>query len=159
MVHPQSLNRRRASRLPSRPSKSRLGYILEMSTQLPPPPPVSIQAATPAQLASAGSRIGAALLDILLMIVTLFIGWLIWSIVLWKQSTSPAKKMLGMTVVDANTGAPATIKQMVMREVLGKWVVGSVAGIVTLASLVMLWATPRRQAVWDYIGTTVVVRR
>jgi uncharacterized RDD family membrane protein YckC len=48
---------------------------------------------------------------------------------------------------------------MVMREVLGKWVVGSVAGIVTLASLVMLWATPRRQAVWDYIGTTVVVKR
>ena len=130
-----------------------------MTTQLPPPPPVSIQAITPTQLASAGSRIGAALLDILLMIVTLFIGWLIWSIVLWKQSTSPAKKMLGMTVVDANTGAPATIKQMVMREVLGKWVVGSVAGIVTLASLVMLWATPRRQAVWDYIGTTVVVKR
>ena len=118
-----------------------------------------MSAAPPTQLASAGSRIGAALLDILLMIVTLFIGWLIWSIVLWKQSTSPAKKMLGMTVVDANTGAPATIKQMVMREVLGKWVVGSVAGIATLASLVMLWATPRRQAVWDYIGTTVVVKR
>jgi uncharacterized RDD family membrane protein YckC len=136
-----------------------------MSNSFPPPPPPSIptgiamSAAPPTQLASAGSRIGAALLDILLMIVTLFIGWLIWSIVLWKQSTSPAKKMLGMTVVDGNTGAPATIKQMVMREVLGKWVVGSVAGIVTLASLVMLWATPRRQAVWDYIGTTVVVKR
>ena len=125
----------------------------------PPPPPVAMTTAPATQLASAGSRIGAALLDGLLMVVTLFIGWLIWSIVLWKQSTSPAKKMLGITVVDANTGAPATIKQMVMREVLGKWVVGSVAGIVTLASLVMLWATPRRQAVWDYIGTTVVVRR
>lgn len=133
-----------------------------MTTQLPPPPPsppLSVQATAPAQLATAGSRIGAALLDGLLMVFTLFIGWFIWSIVLWKQSTSPAKKMLGMTVVDANSGAPATVKQMVMREVLGKWVVGSVAGIVTLASLVMLWATPRRQAVWDYIGTTVVVRR
>lgn len=125
----------------------------------PPPPPTTAPSVSATQLASAGSRIGAALLDVLLMVVTLFIGWLIWSIVLWKQSTSPAKKMLGMTVVDANSGAPATIKQMVMREVLGKWVVGSVAGIVTLASLVMLWATPRRQAVWDYIGTTVVVRR
>ncbi|MFM8390474.1 MAG: RDD family protein [Actinomycetota bacterium] len=131
-----------------------------MSMNLPPPPPPTTAPSVSAtQLASAGSRIGAALLDVLLMVVTLFIGWLIWSIVLWKQSTSPAKKMLGMTVVDANSGAPATIKQMVMREVLGKWVVGSVAGIVTLASLVMLWATPRRQAVWDYIGTTVVVRR
>lgn len=102
---------------------------------------------------------GASLLDALLMVVTLFIGWLIWSIVLWKQSTSPAKKMLGMVVLDANTGAPASVKQMVMREVVGKWVVGSVTGVVTLASIVMLWATPRRQTVWDYIGTTTVVRR
>jgi uncharacterized RDD family membrane protein YckC len=125
----------------------------------PPPPPVAVAAAPSSQLASAGARIGAALLDGLLMLVTLFIGWLIWSIVLWKQSTSPAKKMLGMTVVDANTGAPASAKQMVMREVVGKWVVGSVTGVVTLASVVMLWATPRRQTVWDYIGTTVVVRR
>ena len=135
---------------------------------LPPPPPPTTPPPPPgrpnlavqrsAELASAGSRIGAALLDVLLAIVTLFLGWFIWSIVLWKQSTSPAKKMLGMTVVDATTGAPAAMKQMVMREVLGKWVVGSVTGIVTFASLVMLWATPRRQAVWDYIGTTVVVR-
>lgn len=134
-----------------------------MANDLPPPPPPSRASSVPVapagQMATAGSRIGAALLDGLLMVVTLFIGWLIWSIVLWKQSTSPAKKMLGMTVVDANTGAPATIKQMVMREVVGKWVVGSVTGVVTLASLVMLWATPRRQTVWDYIGTTVVVRR
>jgi len=126
----------------------------------PPPPPgrPNVIGQAPTELASAGSRIGAALLDGLLMLVTLFIGWFIWSIVLWKQSTSPAKKMLRMTVVDASSGAPASMKQMVMREVLGKWVAGSVAGIVTLASLVMLWATPRRQAVWDYIGTTVVVR-
>ncbi|MBU6227073.1 MAG: hypothetical protein KGQ43_05750, partial [Acidobacteria bacterium] len=60
-----------------------------MSSQLPPPPPppsiptgIAVSAAPPTQLASAGSRIGAALLDVLLMIVTLFIGWLIWSIVL-----------------------------------------------------------------------------
>ena len=129
----------------------------------PPPPPPSVaatsQVVVPTQLASAGSRLGAALLDGLLMVVTLFIGWLIWSIVLWKQSTSPAKKMLGMVVIDANSGSPASVKQMVMREVVGKWVVGSVTGIVTLASLIMLWATPRRQTVWDYIGTTTVVRR
>lgn len=135
-----------------------------MTNAYPPPPPPSAapapaEGAVSTQLASAGSRVGAALLDALLMVVTLFIGWLIWSIVLWKQSTSPAKKMLGMVVLDANTGAPASVKQMVMREVVGKWVVGSVTGVVTLASIVMLWATPRRQTVWDYIGTTTVVRR
>jgi len=126
---------------------------------LPPPqlnPVTSPYGAT--QLAGPGARIGAALLDSLLMVVTLFIGWFIWSIVLWKQSTSPAKKMLRMTIVDADSGAPASMKQMVMREVLGKWVIGSVAGIASLASVVMLWVTPRKQTVWDYVGTTVVVR-
>ena len=34
----------------------------------------------------------------------------------------------------------------------------NVTGIVSVASCVMLFATPRRQAVWDYVATTVVVR-
>jgi uncharacterized RDD family membrane protein YckC len=105
-----------------------------------------------------GRRVGASLLDGLLMVVTLFIGWFVWSIVLWKQSTSPAKKMLGMQIVDANTGAPATMQQMVMREAVGKWVVGSVSsGLATLGSFVMLFVTPKRQGVWDFIGGTTVV--
>jgi uncharacterized RDD family membrane protein YckC len=106
-----------------------------------------------------GTRVGASLLDVLLMIVTLGIGWLVWAVVLLKQSTSPAKKMMGLVVADVNTGAPATMTQMVLREIVGKWVLGSVTGIVTLASFVMLFVTPNRQAVWDYIGTTTVVRR
>lgn len=109
-------------------------------------------------LATAGSRIGAALLDALLAVVTLGIGWIIWSVVLWKDSTSPGKKILRMRVVDANTGAPATMNQMVMREAVGKWVLGYVTGIVSIASCVMLFTTPKRQAVWDYVATTAVVR-
>ena len=108
---------------------------------------------------SVGTRVGASLLDVLLMIVTLGIGWLVWAVVLLKQSTSPAKKMMGLAIVDVNTGAPATMTQMILREIVGKWVLGSVTGIVTLASFVMLFVTPNRQAVWDYIGTTTVVRR
>jgi len=129
---------------------------------MPPPPPMSgswgATAPGSPMPSSVGRRVGASLLDVLLMIVTLFIGWFIWSIVLWKQSTSPAKKMLGMRIVDANTGAPATMQQMVMREVVGKWVVGSVAaGLANVASFVMLFITPKRQGVWDYIGGTTVV--
>lgn len=127
----------------------------------PPPPPVPVQPANAqndARLATAGARIGAALLDGLLAVVTLGIGWLIWSIVLWKQSTSPAKKMMRMTIVDANTGLPASVKQMVLREALGKWVLGAITGFISLVSAIMLFVTPRRQVIWDYIGTTVVVR-
>ena len=128
---------------------------------LPPPPPSGSWASTPGGSpvpSSVGRRVGATLLDALLIVVTLFIGWFIWSIVLWKQSTSPAKKMLGMQIVDANTGAPATMQQMVMREAVGKWVVGSVSsGLANVASFVMLFITPKRQGVWDFIGGTTVV--
>lgn len=137
---------------------------MNVMTDMPPPPPPRSPGAVPAAapggavLATAGARIGAALIDGLLMLVTLGIGWIIWSVVLWKDATSPGKKMLGMRIVDANTGAPATMNQMVMREAVGKWVLGYVTGIVSVASCVMLFATPRRQAVWDYVATTVVVR-
>ena len=121
-------------------------------------PAAASDAGTNLAASSVGRRVWAAILDVILMIATLLIGWFIWSIVLWKQSTSPAKKMLGMRIVDANTGAPATMQQMVMREVVGKWVVGSVAaGLANVASFVMLFITPKRQGVWDYIGGTTVV--
>jgi uncharacterized RDD family membrane protein YckC len=138
-----------------------------MSNDFPPPPPTgglggSFAAGTSrggVAPVSVGTRVAASLLDVLLMIVTLGIGWLIWAVVLLKNSTSPAKKMMGLVIVDVNTGAPATMTQMVLREIVGKWVLGSVTGVVTLASFVMLFVTPNRQAVWDYIGTTTVVRR
>ena len=135
-----------------------------MSNAFPPPPPPGPfvgSSVTPGAVVpvSVGTRVGATLLDFLLMIVTLGIGWLIWAVVLLKDSTSPAKKMMGLVIVDVNTGAPATMTQMVLREIVGKWVLGSVTGVVTLASFVMLFVTPNRQAVWDYIGTTTVVRR
>lgn len=133
---------------------------MPMSNMPPPPPPSATLSVPQGSLvpSSVGRRVGASLLDALLMVVTLFVGWFVWSIVLWKQSTSPAKKMLGMRIVDANTGAPATMQQMVMREAVGKWVVGSVgAGLATLASFVMLFTTPKRQGVWDFIGGTTVV--
>ena len=137
-------------------------------SNLPPPPPNSNSGMFTAgfgassgggyQLATAGQRIKASLLDCLLMVVTLGIGWIIWSVVLLKESTSPAKKMLGLRIVDVNTGGPATMTQMVMREIIGKWVVGSVTGVIHLASLVMLFVVPKRQTVWDFIGTTTVAK-
>ena len=107
---------------------------------------------------SNGVRFGALLLDVLLMIVTCVIGWLIWSIVLWQQSTSPAKKMLKLKIVDVNTGAPATMTQMLLREGLGKIVLGTITGITGLISAVLILVVPGRQGVWDYIAKTTVVR-
>jgi len=134
------------------------------------PPPVRPTTVEPC---GNGIRLGAALLELLLFIVTCGIGWLIWSIVLWQQSTTPAKKILGMKIVDSKTGVPATMNQMVMRELVIKLVlivalnyVGTFVGVdftiglgnlVTLASGIMVLASASRQAVWDHVAGTVVV--
>ena len=105
-----------------------------------------------------GVRLGALALDLLLVVVTCGIGWLVWSIVLWQQATSPAKKMLGLRIVDLNTGAPATMQQMLLRELLGKIVLGSVtSGATGIVSAVLVLVTPTRQGVWDYLSKTTVV--
>lgn len=105
-------------------------------------------------------RLGASLLDGLLMLVTLGIGWLIWSVFLLNQATSPAKKMLGLQIVDVNTGVPATIQQMLLREILGKVVLSSVTGgITSLVSALMILVLPSRQGIHDYIARTTVTRR
>ena len=38
----------------------------------------------PQRLASIQARFGSALLDALLLIVTLFVGWVIWNLFTWK---------------------------------------------------------------------------
>ena len=130
----------------------------------PPPPPPSDYFGTSSSSAtvvpcSNGVRFGAFMLDILLAFVTCGIGWLIWDIVLWQQATSPAKKMLNLRIVDTKTGAPASMTQMLLREGLGKLVLGSItSGILWLVSAVLILADPTRKGVWDYIATTTVVR-
>ncbi len=46
------------------------------------------------------------MLSLGLAVVTLIVGYVVWAIVAWRKSTSPAKHLLGMRVVDANTGLP-----------------------------------------------------
>jgi len=133
------------------------------STPPPPPPPIGGNSFGGSGSGSVvpcdnGVRFAALVLDVLLAIVTCGIGWLIWSIVLWQQSTSPAKKMLKLKIVDVNTGTPATMTQMLLREGLGKIVLGTITGITGLISAVLILVVPSRQGVWDYIAKTTVVR-
>ena len=127
----------------------------------PPPPPSNSSGSLGAGVVPCGNgvRLWATVLDGLLFIVTCGIGWLIWSIVLWQQSTSPAKKMLNLKIVDINTGAPASMQQMLLREVLGKIILSTVSsGVSTLIGAVLILVVPSRQGVWDYISKTTVVR-
>ena len=127
----------------------------------PPPPPSNGSGFSGTGVVPCGNgiRLWATVLDGLLFIVTCGIGWLIWDIVLWQQSTSPAKKMLNLKIVDINTGAPATMTQMLLREVLGKIILSTVtSGLTTLVGAILILVVPGRQGVWDYISKTTVVR-
>jgi uncharacterized RDD family membrane protein YckC len=126
----------------------------------PPPPPSNSSGSLGTGVVPCGNgvRFGAFLLDVLLMIVTCGIGWLIWDIVLWQKSTSPAKKMLNLKIVDINTGAPASMVQMLLREGLGKIVLSAITGVVGFVSAILILVVPSHQGVWDFIAKTTVVR-
>ena len=66
--------------------------------------------------------------------------------------------MLNLKIVDINTGAPASMVQMLVREGLGKIVLSAITGIVGIVSAILILVVPSRQGVWDYISKTTVVR-
>ena len=68
--------------------------------------------------ASFQHRLGAYALDAVLAFFTLGIGWLIWSLIVWGEGQTPAKKILKIRVRNAETGAVATWGHMAVREFL-----------------------------------------
>lgn len=85
-----------------------------------------------ARLATPGARLGALLLDGLLVFVTLFIGWVVWSLIVWGRGTTPAKSLLKQRVVDANTGQTATWGHMAVRQLLVGGLLASILNAFTL---------------------------
>jgi len=109
-------------------------------------------------IASNGSRFGSALLDVMLQGVTLYIGWFIWSFMIWPRGLTPAKQLIGLRVVDLQTGETATRQKMAEREVFAKFVLQSASmGLVTVVSGFMVLFDDQHRAIWDRIAKTVVV--
>ena len=79
------------------------------------------------RLASPQARLGAYLVDIGLAIVTLFIGWFIWSMSTWKTGQTPAKRLMKQVVVSTKSGESFTWSQMLLREAVVKWAAGGIA--------------------------------
>lgn len=81
----------------------------------------------PQQLASVQARLGSFLLDMGLLIITLFIGWAIWNLFTWKTGQTPAKRILRQVVVDAKTGEVFSWSRMALREFAVKGAAGNIA--------------------------------
>lgn len=143
------------------------GYAAPPDYQSPPPGYAPQLAATHGlalppgvTLSSPGKRFAGLLLSVVLMILLLGIGYLIWAIIVWTKSTTPAKQLLRMKVVNANTLLPASTGKMWMRQVVWSFVLGvgsSITfGILGLVDAFMVFGD-KRQRLLDRMADTYVV--
>ena len=114
------------------------------------------------QLAAPQARLGAYLVDIGLAIVTLFIGWLIWSFFTWQTGQTPAKRLMKQVVVSSKDGQQFTFVQMLLREVVVKWGAGGIAsgasnGITWVVDSLFVFRDDRR-TVHDMIVSSKVIQ-
>jgi len=120
-----------------------------------------VASAVPLYLTTPARRLGQYALDVGLAIVTLFIGWLIWSLIIWGRSQTPGMQILHIRTIRRDTLEDASYGTMALREVVGRWIImGLIATIFFPAALVLdcmlLWDKDRQQ-LWDKIAGTIVV--
>ena len=115
----------------------------------------------PQRLASVQARFGSALLDALLLIVTLFVGWVIWNLFTWKTGQTPAKRILKQVVVDAKTGEVFSWSRMALREFAVKGAAGNIAsgatsGITFVIDSLFVFREDRRTVHDLIVGSKVI---
>ena len=84
----------------------------------PRPLPGEGSGAQPMRYASFQHRLGALALDVVLLVFTFVIGWLVWALILWNEGQTPAKKILKLRTYSFESGTVATWGHMSVREFL-----------------------------------------
>lgn len=105
---------------------------------------------------------GDNLLEGVLFLVTLIVGWFIWLAFTAKTSQTPAKRLLDVYVLDVQTGQPISAGRVWVREVLIKWLLlGAVStitsGIAGFVNSIWVLVDKNRQALHDKVASTIVV--
>ena len=134
-------------------------YSLPMTQDLP-----NNSADMNLRYASFQHRLGGIVLDATLMIITLGIGWLIWSFIVWGEGQTPAKKILKLRTINFTTGRPATWGHMGIREMLvpmsvsiASTLTGGVASIAWIIVEIVFHFTKNQRTFRDYWVKTAVV--
>lgn len=109
------------------------------------------------ELASVGRRIGSWFLAIPLFLVTLGIGYVIWSLLAWGRGQTPALQLLNLRCWRPADGRPSGFWWMAMREVVGNIAQNLAFPIVALVSFILFAAGREHRSLRDYIAGDVVV--
>jgi len=110
-----------------------------------------------------GKRFLALVLDIVLFILTLVIGYVIWSLIIWDRGQSPGKHLTGIRVARVEDGGTADWGLMFKREFLLKFLLVSVllsgptGGIAWWIDNLWAFFDGDRQTLHDKVVHTVVV--
>lgn len=108
-------------------------------------------------LATIGLRFGGYVLEGILFVFTVGIGWLVWALFLFPQGQTPAKQLLQMRVVRIGEQRPAQFWRMFLREFIAKPVVVILACFTFFILYLWLFWDRNRQELWDKLASTLVV--
>lgn len=115
------------------------------------------------RLASFQHRLGAAVLEIVLINVTFLIGWFIWAFIVWGEGQTPAQKILKMRTLNSETGVKATWGHMAVRFLVNFawWIASILSGgfalIPWLLLEVIFYFAKNERTFRDYCVKTTVV--
>ena len=125
--------------------------------------PHQLLSATGEPIATPAVRLGSYALELLMVLITLGIGWIIWSLIVWGKGTTPGHQIVRLYVVDNQSGKTATWGHMALREFVMKGLVG---GIATTFTFGIYWVVDSlfvvredRRTLHDLMSSTTVVQR
>jgi len=117
--------------------------------------------------ASSGARIKALLLTFGLFVVTLGVGWLVWSILEWRNGRTASFRLTGLRVVRSSDGRPIGLARSILRNALlcTLLLVPTMLICIVVAITFVMGASPPsdlfskpRNAPWDQLTRTTVVQ-
>jgi len=106
---------------------------------------------------------GNMLLEALLVVVTLIVGWYIWLFFTAKTSQSPAKRLLNVYIVELKSGQAVSagsvwIRDVVVKNILFNGIIGNLTlGIGSIVDAVWVFFDKNRQTLHDKMSGTIVV--
>jgi uncharacterized RDD family membrane protein YckC len=115
---------------------------------------------------------GDFVLEGILFVITLGIGWLIWLAIVAPRGQTPAKQLLNVYIHDSKTGERATAGKVWLREgvckngievlislvlvgVSGSWDASNYGALYSAVGALWIFSEARR-ALWDHLAGTIV---